>query len=78
MEHGILLPPSERKQGELHTAVNKPALLLIGTLAIAVSLAMYFGDGGTWTWIAAIGYFIVLGLFTWVSIRPSPDEMDTA
>ena len=78
LEHGILLPYSERKLGDLHTAVNKPALLLIGFLALAVSLAMYFGDGGTLTWIGAIGYFIVLALFTWISIRPSPEDVDSA
>ncbi|MDX1600497.1 MAG: amino acid permease [Anaerolineales bacterium] len=72
LEQDILLPKERATEGDLHTAVNKPALLGIGVLAVAVSLAMYLGDGGIWTWVGALGFFVVLGLFTWISTRTSP------
>jgi amino acid transporter/nucleotide-binding universal stress UspA family protein len=74
-EHGILRPPSERYSGELHTAVNTTRLLIVGLLALVSVTLMYLGDGGPWTWVGSIAFIVVLGWFTWISIRPSADPM---
>lgn len=74
-DQGILRPEAERHTGELHTAVNKARLLIVGVLALIAVTLMYIGQGEMLTWISS-GFFILLLLwFTWISIRPSSDPM---
>jgi amino acid transporter/nucleotide-binding universal stress UspA family protein len=78
MDLGLLLPPEKAKPWDPTTAINKPAVLLMAALALASALAMYFGDGGTMTWVGAIVFILVLWMFTWLTIKPTPGEMNSA
>ena len=72
---GLLLPVEEAKPFDPTTAVNKIAIAIMGILAIGSAIAMYVGDGETLTWVGAVVFILVLWAFTWLTIRPSPQEM---
>ncbi len=74
-EQGILRPESERYTGELHTAVNKGLLLIVGVVSVIAVTLMYVGDGDALTWIGSIVFLLSLVWFTWISVRPSADPM---
>lgn len=77
VDQGLLLPPEKAKPWDPNTAVNKPAILLMGALAVGSAVAMLAGSGDILTWIGALGFILVLWIFTWFAIRPSPQEMNT-
>jgi len=66
---GILLPEQEWGKYDISTQVNKPALLVIGLLAMISVFLMYFGDGNIVTWTGALIFIVALFLFTWLSVR---------
>lgn len=78
MDHGVLLPPEQAKPRERVTAINRPALLLTGVLAVGSVVAMYAGQGETLTWVGAVSFMLALWLFTAIAIQPSPSEMDSS
>lgn len=41
----------------------------MGVLGILSSGLMYFGSGGTWTWVGAILFLITLAGFTYISTQ---------
>ena len=68
-EQGILRPLSERGSSDLHTQVNTWGLLVTGVLGIISSTLMYWGSGGTWTWVGAVLFLITLASFTYISTQ---------
>ncbi|MFP3854885.1 MAG: universal stress protein, partial [Anaerolineales bacterium] len=72
---GLLLPVEEAKPFDPTTGVNKTAISIMGILAMGSAIAMYVGDGDTLTWVGAIVFILVLWAFTWLTIRPGPQDM---
>jgi nucleotide-binding universal stress UspA family protein len=72
---GLLLPAEEAKPFDPTTAINKAAIVVLGLLAVGSTIAMYVGGGGMLTWVGAVVFILVLWIFTWMTIRPSPHEM---
>lgn len=68
-EQGILLPQAERDTEALHTSVNRLAVVLAGVLAVVSVALIYWGAGGTWTWIGVVAFFVAMFWFTWQSMR---------
>jgi nucleotide-binding universal stress UspA family protein len=68
-EQGILMPKAHHDVEDLHSSVNQVTLVLCGLLAVASTTVIYLGDGGTWTWIGVVGFFIALAWFTRMSMR---------
>ena len=66
---GILRPATERSNSDLHTQVNTWELLVTGVLGISASALMYWGSGGTWTWVGAVLFLITLAGFTYISTQ---------
>lgn len=73
---GLLLPAKDAKPWDPNTAVNKPVVLILGLLALASAIAMFVGSGDGLTWFGAVGFMLVLWIFTWFSVRPTPTEMN--
>lgn len=66
---GILRPVTERSHSDLHTHVNTWELLVTGVLGVISSVLMYWGGGGTWTWVGAVLFLITLAGFTYISTQ---------
>jgi amino acid transporter/nucleotide-binding universal stress UspA family protein len=66
---GILRPATERGSSDLHTQVNTWELLVTGVLGVISSALMYWGSGGTWTWVGAVLFLITLAGFTYISTQ---------
>ncbi|HED05033.1 MAG TPA: hypothetical protein ENI60_09850 [Candidatus Fraserbacteria bacterium] len=59
-KQGLLLPRDQWGKHRLTTDVNQPLLALVGVLIIAACALMYAGDGGRWTLIGIVIFFIGL------------------
>ncbi|NIV34535.1 MAG: hypothetical protein GWN58_35265, partial [Anaerolineae bacterium] len=70
-EGGILRPETEpgTGPGKPRPTLNRVGLIPVGTVGLASVAAMYWGSGGAWTWIGAIGFLIALVLFTSLTVR---------
>lgn len=76
VEQGFLDEEQETK--EITTTVNKSVLFGIVVLTVIAAVMMYFGDGGTLTWVGTVGFLVLLIAFTWISIRAISPERDLA
>ena len=56
----MLLPRDQWGNHRLTTDVNQPLLALVGTVIIAACALMYAGNGGRWTLIGVLLFFIGL------------------
>lgn len=65
--HGLLLPKEDWGALDLHTSVNKIALLFTFALAAFALILIVIGEGQAITWIGAVLYVLFLVLFTLVS-----------
>ena len=68
-DQGILRPPDQRNPRELHTQVNTLELLATGVLGAVSAGLMYWGDGGSLTWLGAGLFLATLAAFTYISTR---------
>lgn len=73
-EQGILTPEPHLGPKELGTSVNGRLLIVTGILAVAAVTAMFLGDGGTWTWVGTVLFFVAMFWFTWLSMAGSGVE----
>lgn len=70
-EEGILLPEEKRRTKKLEPSVNRVLFLAVAGIGLASVAAIYLGDGETLTWAGVGGFFVALGLFTYVSVKGS-------
>ncbi len=68
-EAGVLLPQEEWGTHDLHSTVNRPALLLTGLLGVAAIASMYLGGGRTLTFIGAGLFVVFMGCITYLSLK---------
>jgi len=67
-ELGVLLPEEDWGTHELHSAVNKPALVLAGLLGVMAVVLMYNGSGGTLTFVGSGLFLVFMAWVTHISI----------
>ena len=68
-EQGYIVDGAAKPASSLKSSVSQPFMLVIGILTAAAAILMLAGNGGTLTWVGAIGYFAALLLFTAASVR---------
>lgn len=67
--HGVLLPREEWGAHQLETTVSERWLALAFALAVGSLCVIYFGAGGTWTWIGLVTFLIALYWIVWICDR---------
>ncbi len=75
---GLLLPRKEWGKRNLQSTVNKPLLAACGLLAIVSTVLMYWGDGGSYTWIGAGLFLAAFFGFTLLSTRAIEKQCRTS
>ncbi len=68
-EQGYIVDGAAKPASSLKSSVSQPFMFVIGILTAAAAILMLAGNGGTLTWVGAIGYFAALLLFTAASVR---------
>lgn len=68
-EHGVLLPEEEWGEHRLETTVSEPRLAVAFVIAVASTVVMYFGAGGSLTWVGLIVFLFALYWIIWVCDR---------
>lgn len=75
-ELGVLLAEEEWGAHDLHTTVNKPALLMTIGLGAAAVVGMYLGGGRTLTFVAAGMFLAFMVLITHISLAAIDAQAD--
>lgn len=68
-DHGVLLPEEEWGTHSLETTVPQVPLLAAFAMAVAALVAVFRGDGRTWTWIGVGGFLVALYTITLICDR---------
>lgn len=68
-EHGILLPQEEWGAHDLHTSVNKVALVAALLFGLAAVVLMYLGGGTSLTFVGTVMFLAFMAWVTHISMK---------
>ena len=75
-EAGMLLPKDEWGRHDMHTTVNKVAMVGSLLLGLASVVTMYLGGGGMVTIVGAVGFIGFMAWITWISVKAVDAQAD--